>query len=134
MARDIRNMPLSQSDAYYNQTLLELKRRATEGTPLYAYDDTSPGCKSTGCSLGLCDEALEQGSDGVYRRDHHFCPHDARYFTETGEPTGAEEDLNGCFYTCRIFQEQSTQEAAVARILAVPLINPALSASTPEDV
>lgn len=89
MTRDIRNMPLYQSDASHNATLRELKRRVAEGTQLSAYDDTTRGSKNTECTLGLCHDSIEDIRDGVYSRDHHHCPHDARYFSEAGVPTGA---------------------------------------------
>ncbi|MNP64941.1 hypothetical protein D3C76_1604860 [compost metagenome] len=42
--------------------------------------------------------------DGVYKREHHTCPHDSRYFDGQGNRLQVTEyDINGCFYTCRIF-------------------------------
>lgn len=117
-------MPLYQSDASHNRTLLELKRRVAEGVALTAYDDNTRGSKNTECSLGLCDDSIEDMRDGVYaRHEGHNCPHDARYFTKTGEPTRHGKDLNGCFHTCRVFQRKHRGGSVIERINAVQLID-----------
>lgn len=133
MTRDIRTMPLYQSDASYNACLVELKRRVKEGVDLHAYDDTTRGSKNTECTLGLCDDSIEESQDGVYARKHHFCPHDARYFTKAGEPTGTRPDLNGCFHTCRVFQRKHRGGSVIERIKAVQLIAEVMPASSPGD-
>jgi|GEM_PF-3905359 len=136
MTRDIRTMPLYQSDASHNVTLRELKRRAAAGVHLHAYDDITRGSKNTECTLGLCDDKIEAMRDGVYPQpEGHNCPHDARYFTKTGEPIHHGKDPNGCFHTCRIFQRKYAGGSAVERIKAVPLIPEVRKASrpTPED-
>lgn len=122
MARDIRNMPHYQSDASHNRTLTELKRRVAVGMTPRAYDDDSHGSKNTEFTLGLCDDAIEEMRDGVYARGNHHCPHDARYFSKNGQPTGAGPEFNGCFHTCRVFQKRYRGGSVQDRIKAVQLI------------
>lgn len=124
MSRDIRNMPLYQSDASYNRALEELKRRVSSGLALSAYDDTTRGSKNTECTLGLCDDSIEGAQDGVYARGNHHCPHDSRYFGKDGRPTGNPPELNGCFHTCRIFKgrKKDTEHDVRRRIQTVQLI------------
>lgn len=134
MTRDIRTMPLYQSDASYNACLVELKRRVKEGVDLHAYDDTTRGSKNTECTLGLCDDSIEDARDGVYSRKHHHCPHDSRYFTRDGQPTGVIPDLNGCFHTCRVFHPRRYPGGSVIeRIKAIQLIDEVMPASSPGD-
>lgn len=135
MTRDIRTMPLYQSDASHNATLLELKRRVATGVSLHAYDDTTRGSKNTECTLGLCDDSIEEMRDGVYaRHEGHNCPHDARYFTKDGEPTGKTgRDLNGCFWTCRVFQRKHRGGSVIERIKAIQLIDEIHPATSHED-
>jgi hypothetical protein len=133
MSRDIRTMPLYQSDASYNRSLTELKNRVKEGVHLHAYDDNTRGSKNTECTLGLCDDSIEEAQDGVYSREHHHCPHDARYFTKAGEPTGTKPDLNGCFHTCRVFKRKLSGGSVIERIKAIQLIDEVMPASSPGD-
>lgn len=130
MSRDIRNMPLYQSDASYNRSLQELKRRVSSGVALSAYDDNTRGSKNTECTLGLCDDKIEESQDGVYGRRHHHCPHDIRYFHRDGSPTGAKPELSGCFHTCRVFKrrKKDTQQDVLRRIEAIQLIPEKLAA------
>jgi hypothetical protein len=125
MSRDISKLPLYQSDASYNQSLLDLKQRARDRLPLTGEDSDAVGDKYTECNLGLCDEKIEESQDGVYRRPNHHCPHDARYFDVHGTRLPEREpDLNGCFYTCRVFSPTRGRPLGdvYARIAAVQLI------------
>jgi len=99
------------------------------GRPLQAFDDTTPGNKSMGCSWGLCDDHSRTWPDA---QDHTFplsfvrdgristlaskfpCPMDRR--------TPAQRDLNGCFYSCRVFQANK-KEPAPTRDEALKLYN-----------
>lgn len=112
---------LYQSDASYHRTLLELRRRVLAGVKLRWFDDDTPGNKTTGCTLGTCDDKLRGLRDGVYATNSQPCPHDRRFFEQNGLPTGLKErDGNGCFYTCRIFKaKKNDHETAGIRILKV---------------
>lgn len=112
---------LYQSDESYSRTLRELQKRADAGVPLRYQDSEAVGDKYTVCTLGLCDDGIERKMDGVYPQNHHACPHDGRYFTETGERTAAPlEWAYGCFYKCHIFKGSKASRAlAPERIRAV---------------
>lgn len=99
--------PLYQSDASYKRSLDELMRRVKAGVPLKAVDSDEIGDKYTECTLGLCDRSVEKAMDGVYRADHHVCPHDGRFLESDGTPTGTERKASsGCFFACHIFQKK----------------------------
>lgn len=147
MPRDIRNMPLRAGDASYNAALETLKARAADPNHSLSYfDDTRRGSKNTECTLGLCDDSIEESIDGVYFREaRHTCPHDARYFDGQGTritPPQGTNTINGCFYTCRIFNPSKTMKKragkereylARQRVLNATLIPVELVASNPAD-
>jgi len=106
----------------YVAALQRLRDAIADGRPLDAYDDTTPGDKSTSCSWGLCHDSADTWPDA---QDHIFpvdferrgrishleapglCPMDTRK-----EKTG-----NGCFWSCRVFKAkngtQVTKEQAI---------------------
>jgi|ERR1700733_15581824 hypothetical protein len=113
--------PLYQSDESYLRTIEELERRVDAGVRLEYYDCEQIGAKNTECTLGLCHDSIQDMQDGIYRDKGHACPHDERFFTAEGEPTGATPGLpSGCFFYCNIF-EGSKKERGLAqqRIRAV---------------
>ena len=89
--------------------LKRLRKAIAEGRPLVAYDDTTPGDKSTSCSWGLCHDSAETWPDA---QDHTFpvaFEKTGRISTlETGHqcPLDFDPDFQGggCFWTCRVFQ------------------------------
>jgi hypothetical protein len=115
------NKPLYQSDESYRRTLMELERRVNAGVRLEYYDSEQLGAKNTECTLGLCHDSIEAMQDGVYRDKGHACPHDERYFTADGKPTGAARQRpTGCFYYCNVFQgTKQERKLAQQRIRAV---------------
>jgi len=97
--------PLYQTDESYRRTLCELDRRVDAAVPLEYYDCEDIGAKNTECTLGLCHDSIKDMQDGMYRDKGHACPHDKRFFTAEGQPTGAAPGLpSGCFFHCHIFQ------------------------------
>lgn len=148
MTRDIRNLPLHAGDASYNAALETLKARAANPDfPMRFYDDTTRGAKNTECTLGLCDDDIQEAADGVYFREgRHTCPHDARYFDGKGNrqpPAPGTNTLNGCFYTCRIFSPSKVMKKrarsereylARQRVLNATLIPVELVASSPAGI
>lgn len=95
-----------------DRLLLALKRirkAIANGRPLQAYDDTTPGNKSTSCSWGLCHESAETWPDA---QDHTFPVSFERDKRISTLPTGHNCPLDfdpaykngGCFWTCRVFQ------------------------------
>jgi hypothetical protein len=112
------------SDERYLAALERIRALIASGTvPFSAYDDTTPGNKSTACSWGLCSDDKEAWPDAddhlwpdqftkhdrvapLYRRPHHRCPFDTR---QNIGPSG-----NGCFYTCIHFHNRVTPTRAMA--------------------
>jgi hypothetical protein len=104
------------TDERYLAALKRFKQRIVDGRELEAWDDDSPGAKTTECTWGLCSEApgdWERPVDMMWPRDkqrhtpkytekHHLCPLDRR--------TQEEATLTGCFYTCRIFKRERGQQ------------------------
>lgn len=124
------------TDAQHLTALKRMRDRISDGSNFTAFDDTTPGNKSTDCSWGMCtndpnfwakDELMfpDRGpirvgcrADGSpvlhesskYHKDGQQCPFDRR--------NGTEDQLaSGCFYHCRVFSrkrgEPLTQEAAL---------------------
>jgi hypothetical protein len=109
---------LNMSDKTYYESLLRLKERIENGLSLNYEDSTVIGDKYTVCTWGLCSDDKEQWPDPdmhlwpdqftndgrvapKYRENHHLCPFDTR------NPNDDEMSLiNGCFYTCMIFQRK----------------------------
>lgn len=101
----------------YILALNRLRAAIAAGRRLEADNDDSPGDKSMGCSWGLCDDNartwpdpqdhifpvdfLVHGRTSPLDTQKHLCPMDRR---DTAT-------LNGCFYTCRIFQANKQQPA-----------------------
>lgn len=98
----------------YLLALERMRQRIAGGLPLMAEDSTTIGNKYTDCSWGLCSDDREQWPDAEdhiwpqqFEREgrvapldipHVGCPMDRR------EPS--TKDMNGCFYTCRIFSPE----------------------------
>lgn len=107
----------------YVAALKRLRDAIAAGRPLDAYDDTTPGCKSTSCSWGLCHDSAETWPDA---QDHTFPVDFERYgrISTLGAPgkcpLDKREDIggSGCFWTCRVFQGKGgdglTQKKALA--------------------
>lgn len=108
MSRKI-NMPQER----YVAALRRQRERIAKGLPLRAVDDNTPGDKSTTCTWGLCSEEREAWPDAqdhlwpdqfiergrvapLYLKPKQKCPLDLRDLKDA--------DLNGCFFTCRVFQ------------------------------
>jgi hypothetical protein len=100
-----RNIHLT--DAQYDAALLRFQQAIKDGIVLSYFDDTTPGCKDTQCTWGLCDDsALMWPKDTQlwpngrtarkYLEAHQLCPFDKRAIKDA--------TVNGCFYTCRVFQ------------------------------
>ena len=107
----------------YVAVLHRLRDAIANGRPLDAYDDTTPGCKSTSCSWGLCHDSAETWPDA---QDHTFPVDFERYgrishLSAPGKcPLDKRKDVggSGCFWTCRVFQGKVgnglTQKKALA--------------------
>lgn len=107
---------MRQSDNSYRNTLDELQRRVRDNVRLEFYDCTDYGAKNTECTLGLCDDTIQEMQDGVYREKHHICPHDARYFNANGERNNNETfELTGCFYSCMVFNPKNSNDRGLAQ-------------------
>lgn len=105
MSRDIRGMSLRQSETSYHRSMADLRARAQGGVPLKFYDSTAVGDKNTECTLGLCDDSIQDTMDGVYRGGRHACPHDSRVYTSSGDYQDERRyEEFGCFYKCHVFQ------------------------------
>jgi hypothetical protein len=105
------------TDERYLAALQRRRQQIAEGRELEAWDDDSPGAKTTECTWGLCSESLPDDwekpidmmwprdkyrSTPKYREKHQMCPLDRR--------TQEEVTMNGCFYTCRIFKRERGQQ------------------------
>lgn len=126
----------------YLAVLKRIRAAIANGRKLKAYDDTTPGNKSTSCSWGLCHESKETWPDAQdhtfpedFKREgrispldnghEHPCPMDRR-----GPHQG---DYNGCFYTCRIFK--SRKQPKPSREEALRLYDEAIAAlETPTPI
>jgi hypothetical protein len=113
----------------YQVALARLRRLIAEGLPLVYEDSTTLGDKYTHCSWGLCSRDVAAWIDAEdhlwpdqfrangrvapkYRAGNQRCPWDQR-----NDLCDANEMLRGCFYYCRIFQQQPapTVEEALCR-------------------
>jgi hypothetical protein len=113
----------------YQVALARLRRLIAEGLPLVYEDSTTLGDKYTHCAWGLCSDdvaAWPDAEDHVWpeqflsrqrvapkhRHGRQRCPWDQR-------PGGQDECgmQIGCFYHCRVFQQQPvpTVEEALCR-------------------
>ena len=117
---------LYMTDAQHLASLERMRDKIAKSEgPLYAFDDTTPGNKSTDCSWGMCtcdptfwakDELMfpERGpirvgcrADGTpvlhesskYHKDGQQCPFDRRNGTENKASWG-------CFSHCRVFSRK----------------------------
>lgn len=110
----------------YVAALRRQLKRIEAGVPLQYYDDNTVGSKSMSVSWGLCCEdkaAWPDKEDHLwpdqfekhgrvaprYLKAGHTCPFDARGV--------GNKELNGCFYTCMIFQKKyktPNREIAIA--------------------
>lgn len=102
---------LYMQDERYLAALVRIKALIENGLKLSGYDDTTPGCKSTECTWGLCQNDKAHWPDPndylwpdtpdrivpKYLTTKQKCPMDKR---ENNKVT-----LNGCFYTCRFFNK-----------------------------
>ncbi len=103
---------LHQSDESYKKTIVELKRRSDSGVRIRYYDCEDTGAKNTECTVGLCDDSIQEMQDGIYRAKHHVCPHDGRYVSEHGQVIEQKEmRADGCFYHCHIFKKHRLRSA-----------------------
>lgn len=109
--------------ARYIAVLTRVRNAIAKGRKLVAYDDETPGDKSTSCSWGLCHESAETWPDA---QDHTFPKDFEKYkrispLSAPGKcPMDKRETLggSGCFWTCRVFQagkgKRPTREQAIA--------------------
>ncbi len=108
----------SMSDKLFLDALKRMKERIEAGLPLVFWDDTTIGAKETHCSWGLCSIDSEQWPDSEYhtwplqylkegristvcRQPDQFC-----VFDDDTKCNELEDASAGCFYRCRIFQEE----------------------------
>lgn len=110
----------------YVAALERQRSRIEAGLELAGDDDTTPGCKSTECTWGLCSDEIEAWPDAkdhlwpddfikysrvapLYREKNQLCPLDRR-------PAG-NTDMNGCFYTCMFFKPKKGESLAKEHVL-----------------
>lgn len=113
------------SNERYKAALVRIRTQIENGSELIAVDSTTIGDKFTHCSWGLCSCSPEQWPDKedrlfdrdyplaiLYRQKGQNCPFDEQPDREFGP--------DGCFRTCRIFQNRGnppTREEAIKRYL-----------------
>jgi hypothetical protein len=105
------------------------RERIVKGLALHYFDDDTPGNKSTECTWGLCSGEVSAWPDAqdhlwpdkftvhgrvapLYLKPTQKCPMDRRPLKDS--------DMNGCFYTCRIFNPAKS-EPRVTREIAITL-------------
>lgn len=105
------NTQQEMSQSQYLEALERLRKIVTENE-LEAVDSTTPGDKYTECRWGVCSrekdlwptpklhkwpfDFLNWGRSAPINHKGYLCPMDTR----------EEDDGQGCFYTCRVFQRK----------------------------
>ncbi len=123
----------------YLAVLKRIRDSIASGRQLSAFDDTSPGNKSMGCSWGLCDETKATWPDA---EDHtfpvDFQKHGRCSPLETADNNPCPMDMressdgNGCFYSCRVFKNRRKKHLIPTREQALELYDKAIEKlSTP---
>ena len=102
---------LYMTDAQYLKIMNNLKAFVNSGAKLSGFDDNTIGDKDTQCTWGLCGDNVKVYPDAdmhlwpkdfpkriapKYLQNHHRCPF---------ENPNAKDQISGCFYRCRFFQE-----------------------------
>jgi hypothetical protein len=106
---------IKMTDERYLAALIRIKTLICKGVKLDADNSDYMGDKHNECTWGLCndtksawpdaedhlwpDQFIEHGRVApLYTQAHQWCPLDKRMTDD------APESMNGCFYTCRVFQ------------------------------
>ena len=113
------------------EALKRIRSHIAGGAQLTAYDDDSPGNKSSECSWGLCNtdpliwpDAQDHTFPVDFDRHLRSSPLDAKLRCPLDRRPGPqiEDDgpASGCFYTCSVFQSSRsnpvpTREQALAK-------------------
>lgn len=119
---------LKMSDNRYLEALKRIRKSIADGCPLMFCNSDTIGDKHNECSWGLCSDDPQHWPDPEdhlwpdqfvkngrvapkYLKVHQPCPMDRRM-------QAGNLDINGCFWTCRIFRSKKnpkpTREQALA--------------------
>jgi hypothetical protein len=107
----------------YINAMKRIRNLISDGKELIAIDDNTIGSKCTTCTWGLCSEEPDAWPD---REDMLFPEqHPQRIsvkYTETNQRCPIDErdllnrDMNGCFFTCRIFKGKNLSRKEVIKL------------------
>lgn len=115
---DIRVNVLSELPVDRQVVALERLKNIVSTTELSGFDDTTPGCKDTQCSWGMCQRNKELWPDA----QDQIWPHDSdRVAPLSGAPCPLDREQSGedgCFYRCKFFKRKGriTREGVLQTI------------------
>ena len=120
---------LHMSDSRYLLALKRIRKSIEDGCPMMHCNSDVIGDKHSECSWGLCSDDPSHWPDAedhlwpdqfkkngriapLYLKTHQACPMDRRM-------QAGKLDINGCFWSCRVFKRRKDAEVTKEQALAL---------------